>query len=182
MHIPVSGTEFTQPLSIRASRFSGLRACISLRNTIYNSRMPSSSFLHGHWQGEPPHIKNPPCFCLQTMKCTSPRFGQINSRGHIEHSVTPFLVSFITNSMDWILFIYYLVRYLPNFMPLSIHPLLPSPTTYPPLYFYIANEIPPYQIPTRRGRRMGKICSNYPRSAILASNPPIFSTPPPIFL
>ena len=135
VHIPVNGTEFTQLLSIRASRFSGLRACISLRNTIYNSQMPSSSFLHGHWQGEPQ--KTPPCFCLQTMKCTSPRFGQINFRGHIEHSVTPFLVSFITNSMDWI-FVCLLSRSLLTKFHTALHtPPTPVAHDIPPPYIFI---------------------------------------------
>ena len=48
------------------------------------------------------------------------------------------LLGFLYNKFDGLDF----VRYLPNFMPLSMRPLLPSPTTYPPLYFYIANEIP----------------------------------------
>ena len=140
--------------------------------------MPSSSSLHGHWQCESSHKNPPPCFCLQTMKCTSPRFGQINFRGHIEHSVTPFLVSFITNSMDWIFICLLSCSLLTKFHTALHTP--PTPVAHdipPPLIFLYSKWNTPYQIPTRRGRRMGKICSNYPRSAILASNPPIFSTP-----
>ena len=120
------------------------------------------------------------------MKCTSPRFGQINSRGHIEHSVTPFLVSFITNSMNWIfwnppplalfcLFIISFVTY--SISCCSLYAPYSLPTMYLPLYFYMANEIPLHQIPTRRVWKLGKYVSHYSRSAILASNPPIFSTP-----
>ena len=131
VHIPVNGTELTQLLSIRASRFSGLRACISLRNTIYNSQMPSSSFLHGHWQGEPPLFLS----SNNEVHESEIRPDKL-SRTHRTFGNT--LLGFLYNKFDGLDF----VRYLPNFMPLSMRPLLPSPTTYPPLYFYIANEIP----------------------------------------
>ena len=122
------------------------------------------------------HIRTPPLFLSSNNKVHESEIRPDKlSRTHRTFGNT--LLGFLYNKFDGLDF----VRYLPNFMPLSMRPLLPSPTTYPPLYFYIANEIPPYQIPTRRGRRMGKICSNYPRSAILASNPPIFSTPPLFF-
>ena len=72
--------------------------------------MPSPSFLRGHWQCESSHKNRlpiekeketpPPCFCLQTIKYTSLRPDQINFRRHIEHSVAPFLVSFITNLVN----------------------------------------------------------------------------------
>ena len=80
------------------------------------------------------------------------------------------------NGLDFCLFIISFVTYQISccspYAPYSRRPRYTSP-----YIFYIANEIPLYQIPTRRGWRVGKICSNYPRSAILASNPPIFSTP-----
>ena len=73
-----------------------------------------------------------------------------------------FIISFVT----------YQILCRSPYAPYSRRPRYTSP-----YIFYIANEIPLYQIPTRRGWRVGKIYSNYPRSAILASNPPIFSTP-----
>ena len=78
------------------------------------------------------HIRNtpPPLFLSSNNeKYTSPRPDQINLRGHKERSVTPFLVSFITNSVNRIfgisgipppLFFYYLLS----------RPLVVMPTNF----------------------------------------------------
>ena len=136
VHIPVSGTEFTQPLSIRASRFSGLRACISLRNTIYNSRMPSSSSLHGHWQCESSHKNPPPLFLSSNNEVHESEIRPDKlSRTHRTFSNT--LLGFLYNKFDGldfclfiISFVTYQISYRPPYAPYSRRP-----RHTPPLYF-----------------------------------------------
>ena len=135
VHIPVNGTELTQLLSIRASRFSGLRACISLRNTIYNSQMPSSSFLHGHWQGEPPHIKNPPLFLSSNNEVHESEIRPDKlSRTHRTFSNT--LLGFLYNKFDGPDFVYLLSRSLLTKFHAALHtPPTPVAHDIPPLIF-----------------------------------------------